>query len=336
LAARSGLQNYKTALNEQAMNRQRRVKERAARTPEPGWRSHDELPDRLELLDEAMSRLPAKYRAVIVLCDLEGKTIKEAAKQLVCPCGTIASRLATGRKLLAKRLTRYGLGLTAMTAVQDLARGAVAAVVPKPLHCSTVKAAAMVAAGQAVAGVMSAKVILLTERVVKAMLIAKLRTFATASVVLLVLGASGLVWSRPTFTAQQRQDRPAPTPGDRQVKQKPKSDQELIQGTWIPVSGEQDGEPLPKEKYKQGKLVFSEDKFSLQVLEMGQAREGTFALDPEKQPNEIDLTFGDTTRMGIYKLEGKKLTLVMSERGRPSDFDSTGATMVTFEKKEKK
>jgi hypothetical protein len=41
-----------------------------------------------------LSRLPDKYRAVLVLCDLEGKTRTEAAVQLGLPEGTIASRLA--------------------------------------------------------------------------------------------------------------------------------------------------------------------------------------------------------------------------------------------------
>src|SRR5437660_5104173 len=61
------------------------------------------------LLDQELSRLPDKYRAVIVLCDLEGKTRKEAAQHFRLPEGTVASRLATARTMLAKRLTRHGL-----------------------------------------------------------------------------------------------------------------------------------------------------------------------------------------------------------------------------------
>jgi RNA polymerase sigma factor (sigma-70 family) len=86
---------YKAALKAQAMNRQRRAKEREGITAEAGSDAQDTLQDRLELLDEALSRLPAKYRSAIVRCELEGKTIKEAAKQLDCPCRTVASRLAS-------------------------------------------------------------------------------------------------------------------------------------------------------------------------------------------------------------------------------------------------
>src|SRR5262245_9639058 len=61
-----------------------------------------------DLLDWELSRLPDKYRAPVVLCELEGRSIKEAAQTLDCPAGTVASRLARGRDLLAKRLRRQG------------------------------------------------------------------------------------------------------------------------------------------------------------------------------------------------------------------------------------
>jgi RNA polymerase sigma factor (sigma-70 family) len=62
-----------------------------------------------ELIDRELDRLPTRCKAAVVLCDLEGLTREEAARQLGWPAGTVAGRLARGRRLLAGRLTRAGL-----------------------------------------------------------------------------------------------------------------------------------------------------------------------------------------------------------------------------------
>jgi len=56
--------------------------------------SEQELRDLQTVLHEELGRLPGHYRGVIVLCDLEGLTRKEAARQLGIPEGSVASRLA--------------------------------------------------------------------------------------------------------------------------------------------------------------------------------------------------------------------------------------------------
>jgi RNA polymerase sigma-70 factor (ECF subfamily) len=58
------------------------------------------------LLDQEVNRLPDKYRLPFVMCYVEGKTNKEAAQQLRCPVGTLASRLVRACARLRGRLTR--------------------------------------------------------------------------------------------------------------------------------------------------------------------------------------------------------------------------------------
>jgi RNA polymerase sigma-70 factor, ECF subfamily len=55
-------------------------------------------------LREAIAVLPPRYREVVVLCDLEGKTYEQAAAALECAVGTVRSRLHRARELLARKL----------------------------------------------------------------------------------------------------------------------------------------------------------------------------------------------------------------------------------------
>ena len=103
------------------------------------------------VLDEELSRLPDHYRGVIVLCDLEGMTRKEAARQLGIPEGSVASRLARARAMLAKRLTRRGVVFSGGSVAAVLSAGSASASAPPALVASTIKAASLLAAGQAAA-----------------------------------------------------------------------------------------------------------------------------------------------------------------------------------------
>jgi RNA polymerase sigma factor (sigma-70 family) len=59
-------------------------------------------------LYEELAHLPARYRTIVIQCDLEGKTRKEVARELNVPEGSVAGWLNRARKLLARRLARHG------------------------------------------------------------------------------------------------------------------------------------------------------------------------------------------------------------------------------------
>lgn len=53
---------------------------------------------------ECLLRLPADFRAVVVLRELEGLSYEEIAETLAIPLGTVQSRLSRGRELLRRAL----------------------------------------------------------------------------------------------------------------------------------------------------------------------------------------------------------------------------------------
>jgi RNA polymerase sigma factor (sigma-70 family) len=161
------------------------------------------------VVDGEVSRLPHHYRGVIVLCDLEGMTRKEAARQLGIPAGSVASRLARARALLAKRLNRRGVGFSGGSVAAVLSAGSASASAAPDLVASTIKAASLLAAGRA-AGVVSARVAALTEGMVKAMFVARIKgVLAVVLVVAALAGAAGLIYQTQ---AAERPITPAPVP----------------------------------------------------------------------------------------------------------------------------
>jgi len=176
----------RTALEARSSAAKRRAKEAAV--PPRAVMSDDPWHDLRPALDQELARVPEKYRIAVVLCDLEGKTRKEVARQLGWAEGTVASRLARGRGMLAKRLARRGFAGALVAAA--LAGGSASASVPPALVVVTVTAATFSAARAAAAnGLISETVAALTEGVLKSMLLTKVKS---AFAVLLVIGIATL------------------------------------------------------------------------------------------------------------------------------------------------
>src|SRR5262245_38307598 len=199
VAHRRALKARATGAKRQAREKQVNEMPEAGAVTEPGlW--HDLQP----LLDQELSRLPDKYRVAIVLCDLEGKTRKEAAQQLGVPEGTLAARMARGRVMLAKRIAQRGVALSGGALAAVLSQNVASAVVPTSVVSSTIKAAILFAAGQAATGVISTKVAALTEGVLKTMLVSKLKYATAVLLVVLTCVGGGTVAMLPTAAGQSQ------------------------------------------------------------------------------------------------------------------------------------
>jgi thiol-disulfide isomerase/thioredoxin len=117
-------------------------------------------------------------------------TTEAAARRLGCPQGTVLSRLSRARERLRERLTRRGLaapaGLLAAAPAPDAARGAV----PAALIDSAIRVAMRLAVDRTTAGVVPAPVAALTEGVLRAMFLTRLK-MATLALIVLGLATTG-------------------------------------------------------------------------------------------------------------------------------------------------
>jgi RNA polymerase sigma factor (sigma-70 family) len=155
------------------------------------------------ILDEELDRLPERYRAPLVLCYLEGKTLAEAARQLGCKDGTVCSRLARGRDLLRCRLVRRGLTPAVGVGAAALAQEGLLAAVPAALAAST----ASLAASESTAAGTAARAHELAESILKGTLLSRRKVVAAV-----VLTAGGLVVGVSLLDRQAPPPGPPPTP----------------------------------------------------------------------------------------------------------------------------
>jgi RNA polymerase sigma factor (sigma-70 family) len=190
-----------------------KMSEATTTADEPDWG------DLQPVLDEVLSQLPAKYREPIVLCYLKGKTEQETARLLGCPTGTVSWRLVRARELLRDRLTRRGLALSTSLLGMLLTENAASAAAPASLVNTTLTITQlMMTTGKASSAVVaSAQVSALTEGVLKAMWLTKLKTVAAIVIVALGLAGSGLfvhqvLAEKPPAVAQGAEDSPHPNP----------------------------------------------------------------------------------------------------------------------------
>jgi RNA polymerase sigma factor (sigma-70 family) len=303
---------YRTALEARA-RAERRREGPVTDVPAP------EPPERLEpevraALDEELNRLPEKYRAPLVLCYLEGKTIQDAARALGCPKGTVFSRMARGRDRLRQRLEQRGLDPAGLALTAVLSRGtADAAELPPHLTAA--------AGGRAPAAAQS-----LADDVLRGMRWQRiLRWSAFGLVVLFATGVGSLAYragGAPGDRGANRLQAPAavgevvgPGAGDR--------DEDRLQGKWKIVSMRGDGQDVDLVQMRMpfDGFVFRGDQFAFAQGDR-QWTPRTFRLVPGDGPKAMDASSPgpdgrNITFSCLYSLDGDTLTLCMSRPNGP-------------------
>ncbi len=201
----------RTAQKARVAAARQRTKEMQMARPEAQQAPDDFWRELRPVIDEELNRLPEKYRA--------GRPVRSAGPDP--QAGGAAARLSgrhrvgpagAARGMLAKRLARRGLALSATAWASSLSQGAASAAVRVPLVQSTITAATRVAAGHATAGVVSAPVAALIAGVLKSMAMSKLKLMLAA---LLAVGLLGTGWSVYSSGAADnpKQLRPPPQAG---------------------------------------------------------------------------------------------------------------------------
>jgi uncharacterized protein (TIGR03067 family) len=112
----------------------------------------------------------------------------------------------------------------------------------------------------------------------------------------------------------------------------PGSDLEKLQGTWLLVAMENDGETVPAEEFKDYKSVYEDNRLTLLAGDRVRRR-GIITLEPSRKIKAIntwdqDGPYADQTVPGIYELEGDTLKLCFARPGdeRPKEFTTKTGT----------
>jgi RNA polymerase sigma factor (sigma-70 family) len=246
------------------------------------------------VIHEELDRIPERYRAVLVLCCLEGLTQHQAAQQLGWPLGTVQSRLARGRERLRARLARRGLAPSPAVLVLPLSLEAARDALPAALANCTVRLALTIGAARALAvGVVPVAVRNLAKGAIKTMFVNKVLTTGMAALLLAGVIATGAA----VYAYQAAKPDAAPAPLGETVKRQqpavPNSDNGLL--TVTGVVRMRDGSPVA------GATVRS---FT------GSDEPSTVARTDEAGRFQLQAVFGNGCRLHLSSADGSYQTVL--------------------------
>ena len=206
----------RTAMNAKRKTTRRKAHEkRHTQSQSPATDSGIDWQQVQTLLDEEIERLPPAYRAVFVLCCMEGTSVADAARELGKTKGATAVVLSRARKRLQERLLERGVSLGSVLSAVALTGTQATAAIPVGLVSSTIRAGTSVAAQQvATSGVVSESVAALVKAMIKEMphmSVTKLSIVLATVIVTGALGGGAGWFSVSAHTEKQPADGPPAT-----------------------------------------------------------------------------------------------------------------------------
>ena len=219
----------RTAVHAKKDRIRRRAAEQHAAELAPAWSEPSGADDVAQIVHQELDRLPERYRIPLVLCELEGRSHEEAARQLGCPVGTVKSRLARGRERLKNRLNRRGINPSSDQLALLTFRTPTAHSLAPALTDSTIRAAVSITGGALkTAYPLSASSLALAEGVLKVML--RDRAMTGVASLVAIIGLTALGWFAHAGQGVVRPEKiPAPP-----VTEKTAGDPTVdLQGNWI-------------------------------------------------------------------------------------------------------
>jgi RNA polymerase sigma factor (sigma-70 family) len=194
--------------------------------PSPDASALAEARETAGLVEEELARLPERYRAPLILHCLQGLPKPLIVHQLGWPMITVTGRLARGKALLRRRLTKRGIAPTVIAGI--LSGTSALRAWPVALSACTLAAATQLRLGTC--GVIAPAPLALMKGVLTMAVIKKLQL--AFLMIMIVSGLSlGVVWMLPASQA----DDPPQVQKNQPVYSDPElqRDYEALQGRWL-------------------------------------------------------------------------------------------------------